>query len=94
MARRRKELKEVERAFIVGMAKGGASISKIAQETKRPRGTVATVLINFQLREMSKQPNVLEGHQRQHREMTGVFKNWSRMIGWHRPQSLLENGVK
>ena len=87
MARRRKELKEVERAFIVGMAKGGASISKIAQETKQPRGTVAPSLSIFNFVEMSKQPNVLEGHQRQHREMTGVFKSWSRMIEGHRPQS-------
>ena len=47
---RGKELKEVERAFIVGMARGGASISKIAEETKRPRGTIATVLRNFRLR--------------------------------------------
>ena len=46
---RGKELKEVERAFILGMAKGGASISKIAEETKRPRGTIATVLRNFRI---------------------------------------------
>ena len=28
-----KEVKEDERAFIVGMAKGGATISKIVEET-------------------------------------------------------------
>ena len=39
-----KEVKEDECAFIVGMAKGGATISKILKETKRPRGTVATIL--------------------------------------------------
>ena len=39
-----KEVKENERAFIVGMEKGGAIISKIVEETKRPRGTVATIL--------------------------------------------------
>ena len=32
-----KEVKEDERAFIVGMEKGGATISKILEETKRPR---------------------------------------------------------
>ena len=30
-----KEVKEDERAFIVGMAKGGATISKIVEATKR-----------------------------------------------------------
>lgn len=43
-----KELTEEERAFLVGMARGGASITKIAAETKRPRGTVATILRRFQ----------------------------------------------
>ena len=38
------EAKEDECAFIVRMAKGGATISKILKETKRPRGTVATIL--------------------------------------------------
>ena len=45
---RGKKLKGVKRAF-VGMARG-ASISKIAEESKRPRGTIATVLRNFRLR--------------------------------------------
>ena len=44
-----KELTEDERAFIVGMAKGGASITKIATETKRSRGTVATILRTFRI---------------------------------------------
>lgn len=39
----------MERASIVGMAKGGASISKIIEETKRPRGTIATVLRTFRI---------------------------------------------
>ena len=30
----------------MGMAKGGATISKIVEETKRQRGTVATILRN------------------------------------------------
>ena len=38
-----KELTEDERSFIVGM-KRGASITAIAKETKRPRGTIATIL--------------------------------------------------
>ena len=42
-----KEIKEDERAFIVGMAKGGATISKIVEETKQPRGTVATILRKY-----------------------------------------------
>ena len=45
-----KEVKEDERAFIVGMAKGGATISKIVEETKRQRGTVATILRKYRLR--------------------------------------------
>ena len=36
--------------FIVGMAKGGATISKTVEETKRPRGTVATILRKYRLR--------------------------------------------
>ena len=46
---KRKEVKEDERVLIVGMAKGGATISKILKETKRPRGTVATILIKYLL---------------------------------------------
>ena len=34
----------------MGMAKGGATISKIVEETKRQRGTVATILRKFRLR--------------------------------------------
>ena len=45
----RKDFKEEERAFIVGMAKAGATITKIAQNTKRPRGTIATILRTFRL---------------------------------------------
>ena len=45
-----KEVKEDERAFIVGMAKGGTTLSKILEGTKRPRGTVATILRNYRLR--------------------------------------------
>ena len=41
---------EDECAFIVGMAKGGATISKIVEETKRPSGTVATTLRKYRLR--------------------------------------------
>ena len=36
-----KEVNDDERAFIVGMGKGGATISKIVEETKRRRSTVA-----------------------------------------------------
>ena len=32
------------------MGKGGATISKIVEETKRPRGTVATILRKYRLR--------------------------------------------
>ena len=46
-----KEVKEDERAFIVGMEKGGATISKIVEETcMRPRRTVATILRKYRLR--------------------------------------------
>ena len=44
-----KEVKEDER-FIVGMEKGEATISKIIEETKRPRRTVATILRKYRLR--------------------------------------------
>lgn len=43
----RKELTEEERSYVVGMARGGRSVSKIAAETKRPRGTIATILRRF-----------------------------------------------
>ena len=42
-----KELTEDERSFIVGMKRGGASITAIAKETERPRGTIATILRKF-----------------------------------------------
>ena len=45
-----KELTGEERAFIVGTAKGGVSITKIAAETKRPKGTIATILTRFRSR--------------------------------------------
>ena len=45
-----KEVKLNERHFTVGMGKGGATISKIVEETKRPRGTVATILRKYRLR--------------------------------------------
>ena len=45
-----KEVKEDEGAFIVGMPKGGATTSKIVEEIKRPRGTVATILRKYRLR--------------------------------------------
>ena len=45
-----KEVKEGERAFVVGMAKGGAPISKIVEETKRPKRTVATISGKYRLR--------------------------------------------
>ena len=45
-----KEVKEDERAFIVGMAKGRATISKILENPKRPRDTVATILRKYRLR--------------------------------------------
>ena len=45
-----KEVKEDARAFIVGMAKGGATISKILKETKRPRGTAPIILRKYRLR--------------------------------------------
>ena len=32
------------------MAKGGVTISKIVEEIKRPRGTVATILRKYRLR--------------------------------------------
>ena len=38
-----KEVKLNERHFTVGMGKGGATISKIVEETKRP-STVPTIL--------------------------------------------------
>ena len=44
-----KDVKEDERVLIVGMAKGGATISKILKETKRRRGTVATILRKYRL---------------------------------------------
>ena len=44
-----KELTEDERSFIVGMKRGGASITAIAKETKRPRDTIATILRKFRL---------------------------------------------
>ena len=44
-----KEVKEKERAFIVGMARGVAIILKLARETKRPRGTIATIVKKFRL---------------------------------------------
>ena len=43
-----KELTEDERSFIVRMKSGGASITAIAKETKRPRGTIA-ILRKFRL---------------------------------------------
>lgn len=46
----RKELTEEERSYVVGMARGGRSVSKIAAETKRPRGTIATILRRFRIR--------------------------------------------
>ena len=46
---RNKELTEEERSYIVLMARGGLSISKIDAETKRPRGTVATMLRRFRI---------------------------------------------
>ena len=47
---RSKELTEEERSYVVGLARGGLSISKIATETKRPRGTIATILRRFRIR--------------------------------------------
>ena len=44
------DVKEEERAFTVGMAKAGAIITKIAQDTKWPRGTIATILRTFRPR--------------------------------------------
>ena len=41
-----KELTEDERSFIVGM-KRGASVTAIAKETKRTRGTIVTILRKF-----------------------------------------------
>ena len=45
-----KELTEEERPYVVGLARGGLSIYKIAAETKRPRGTIATILRRFWIR--------------------------------------------
>ena len=44
-----KELTEDKRSFIVGMKRGGPSITEIAKETKRPRGAIATILRKFRL---------------------------------------------
>ena len=46
---RSKELTEEERSYVVGLARGKLSISKIATETKRPWGTIATIL-RFRIR--------------------------------------------
>ena len=45
-----KEVKEDERTFIVRMEKVGTTISKIIEQTKRPRRTVATILRKYRLR--------------------------------------------
>ena len=45
-----KELTEDERAFIFKMARGGASITRIAAETKRPGGTIAIILRKLRIR--------------------------------------------
>ena len=42
-----KEVTEDERSFIVGMKRGGASITAIAKETKRSRGAIATIPRKF-----------------------------------------------
>ena len=47
---RRKELTEEERSYVVGMARAGRSISKIAAETKRPQRTITTILRRFRIR--------------------------------------------
>ena len=47
---RNKDLTEEERSFIVGMERGGLLVSNIAAKTKRPRGTIATILRRFRIR--------------------------------------------
>lgn len=73
-----KQLTEEERTLILGMAKGGATISKIAEETKRPRGTVATVLRQFRLRgnvETAKRSGrPLKTSPRDHRQLVKLVK--------------------
>lgn len=54
---------------IVGMPRGGASITKIAAETKRPRGSVGTIFRRFGGRANSKLRNVVDDHLWQHQEM-------------------------
>ena len=44
------ELTEEERSYVVGLARGGLSISKTNAEMKRARGTIATILRRFRIR--------------------------------------------
>ena len=44
------ELTEEERSFVVGLARGGLSLSKTDAETKRARGTIPTILRRFRIR--------------------------------------------
>ena len=57
------------------MAKGGATISKIVEETKRQRGTVATILRKYRLRE-----NVFQTAKRSGRPHKDNVKRPSLMI--------------
>ena len=64
-----KEVKEDARAFIVGMAKGGATISKILKETKRPRALLRQSWENIDFAEtFSKLQNVVVDLQIQRQE--------------------------
>ena len=45
-----KGVKEEKCDFIVGMAKAGATISKIVDETKLPKGFVTTIFWKYRLR--------------------------------------------
>ena len=54
---RNKELTEDERLLVVGMARGLLSVPKIAAETKRLRGRIATILRRFRTPRSRRPPN-------------------------------------
>ena len=60
------------------MAKGGATISEIATEAKRPRGTVATILRQFRLRgnvqTVQRSGRPLKTSPRDHRHLVKLVK--------------------
>ena len=58
-----------------------ATISKIVQETKRPRGTVATILRKFRLRGNVQTSKHGGRPQRQRQEPIGTWRNWWKKTG-------------